>query len=144
MRVRVYKIIGLCLSVIPPAVTALCYFPLWFSSRGSAFSVLSILLLALCMLPFRRVIRDYMRSPSAWQMWFVLWVGLTLFARICNGLRVVACVGSVSGLVGEVFFFLSRRAADASARDTATHTHAGGTARTADAVSGDVEERHEA
>ena len=110
MRVRVYKIIGLCLAVIPPAVTALCYFPLWFSSRGSAFSVLSILVLALCLLPFRRVIRDYMKSPSAWQMWFLLWVGLTLFARIANGLRAVACVGSLSGLLGELFFCLARRA----------------------------------
>lgn len=139
MRARVYKIIGLCLSVIPPAVTALCYFPLWFSSRGSAFSVLSVLLLALCLLPFRRAIRDYMKSPSAWQMWFVLWVGLTLFARICNGLRVVACVGSLSGLVGEVFFYLSRRASEGTSRGTAA-----GTGTTGDGVTPEGEDRHEA
>lgn len=139
MRARVYKIIGLCLSVIPPAVTALCYFPLWFSSRGSAFSVLSVLLLALCLLPFRRAIRDYMKSPSAWQMWFVLWVGLTLFARICNGLRVVACVGSLSGLVGEVFFYLSRRASEGTGRGTAA-----GTGTTGDGVNPEGEDRHEA
>lgn len=139
MRARVYKIIGLCLSVIPPAVTALCYFPLWFSSRGSAFSVLSVLLLALCLLPFRRAIRDYMKSPSAWQMWFVLWVGLTLFARICNGLRVVACVGSLSGLVGEVFFYLSRRASDGTGRGTTA-----GTDTTGDVVTPEGEDRHEA
>ena len=139
MRARVYKIIGLCLSVIPPAVTALCYFPLWFSSRGSAFSVLSVLLLALCLLPFRRAIRDYMKSPSAWQMWFVLWVGLTLFARICNGLRVVACVGSLSGLVGEVFFYLSRRASEGTGRGTAA-----GTGTTGDGVNPEGEGRHEA
>lgn len=139
MRARVYKIIGLCLSVIPPAVTALCYFPLWFSSRGSAFSVLSVLLLALCLLPFRRAIRDYMKSPSAWQMWFVLWVGLTLFARICNGLRVVACVGSLSGLVGEVFFYLSRRASEGTGRGTVA-----GTGTTGDGVTPEGEDRHEA
>lgn len=139
MRARVYKIIGLCLSVIPPAATALCYFPLWFSSRGSAFSVLSVLLLALCLLPFRRAIRDYMKSPSAWQMWFVLWVGLTLFARICNGLRVVACVGSLSGLVGEVFFYLSRRALEGTGRGTAA-----GTGTTGDGVTPEGEDRHEA
>ena len=139
MRARVYKIIGLCLSVIPPAVTALCYFPLWFSSRGSAFSVLSVLLLALCLLPFRRAIRDYMKSPSAWQMWFALWVGLTLFARICNGLRVVACVGSLSGLVGEVFFYLSRRASEGTGRGTAA-----GTGTTGDGVTPEGEDRHEA
>ncbi len=139
MRARVYKIIGLCLSVIPPAVTALCYFPLWFSSRGSAFSVLSVLLLALCLLPFRRAIRDYMKSPSAWQMWFVLWVGLTLFARICNGLRVVACVGSLSGLVGEVFFYLSRRASEGTGRGTAA-----GTGTTGGGVTPEGEDRHEA
>lgn len=139
MRARVYKIIGLCLSVIPPAVTALCYFPLWFSSRGSAFSVLSVLLLALCLLPFRRAIRDYMKSPSAWQMWFVLWVGLTLFARICNGLRVVACVGSLSGLVGEVFFYLSRRASEGTGRGTAA-----GTGTTGGGVTPEGEDCHEA
>lgn len=140
MRARVYKVVGLCLSVIPPAVTALCYFPLWFSSRGSAFSVLSILLLALCLLPFRRAIRDYMKSPSAWQMWFVLWVGLTLFARICNGLRVVACVGSLSGLAGEVFFWLARRASERPGTDAGTAAGAG----TDTAAVGAGEDRHEA
>lgn len=140
MRARVYKVVGLCLSVIPPAVTALCYFPLWFSSRGSAFSVLSILLLALCLLPFRRAIRDYMKSPSAWQMWFVLWVGLTLFARICNGLRVVACVGSLSGLAGEVFFWLARRASERTGAGTGAVTGTG----TDTAAGGAGEDRHEA
>lgn len=139
MRARVYKIIGLCLAVLPPAVTALCYFPLWFSSRGSAFSVLSILLLALCLLPFRRVIRDYMKSPSAWQMWFLLWVGLTLFARICNGLRAVACVGSLSGLIAEVFFFLSRRASEKTGRGVTAKTCAAGDAEGSPEV-----HRHEA
>lgn len=134
MRVRVYKIIGLCLAVIPPAVTALCYFPLWFSSRGSAFSVLSILVLALCLLPFRRVIRDYMKSPSAWQMWFLLWVGLTLFARIANGLRAVACIGSLSGLLGELFFYLARRAERTAAEED---HHAAGT------TTGGGEDTHE-
>lgn len=139
MRARVYKIIGLCLAVLPPAVTALCYFPLWFSSRGSAFSVLSILLLALCLLPFRRAIRDYMKSPSAWQMWFILWVGLTLFARICNGLRVVACVGSLSGLVAEVFFYLSRRASERTGGSLTANPRAAG-----DAGGATEAERHEA
>lgn len=135
MRARVYKIIGLCLAVLPPAVTALCYFPLWFSARGSAFSVLSILLLTLCLLPLRRVIRDCLKSPSAWQIWLALWIGLTLFARIINGLRVVACVGSLSGLVGEVFFFLSRRSAE-----TCTHGTVTGASTAPDAGNGEAED----
>ena len=67
-------------------------------------------------------------------MWFLLWVGLTLFARIANGLRAGACVGSLSGLLGELFFYLARRAEQTAAGED---HHAAGT------TTGGGEDTHE-
>lgn len=110
MRARTYRILGILLCAVPPAVATLSCFPLWFSARESTFSVRSLLLLALCFLPLRRAIKAYLRSPSAWVVWCVLWVFLTFFDAIASGLRTVAAIGAVSGAVGEVCFCLARRA----------------------------------
>lgn len=109
MKARIYKAVGLCLSILPPAGVTLAYFPLWFGEEKSTVSVLSILILMLCALPFHRVIRERLRSPAAWQMWLILWVGLSLFESICRGLRAVSCVAFFSNLLGAVFFRLAKR-----------------------------------
>lgn len=111
MRARMYRILGILFCAVPPAVATLSCFPLWFSVRESTFSVLSLLLLALCLLPLRRAIKAYLRSPSAWVVWCILWGCLTFFDAIASGLRTVAAVGTVSGAVGELWFCLARRAA---------------------------------
>ncbi len=106
-----FKIIGILLCVLPAAVTALTYFPLWMQSERSAVSVLSVAVLALCAIPARRVIARTLRSPSAWQFWGVMWIALTMLNAISEGLRAVSAVAFPTSLLGAVFFRLGSRAA---------------------------------
>ena len=112
LKAKILNIAALVLSVVPPAVTALCYFPLWLGERASALSILSLLVLALCCIPFWRVIKEAFRSPSAWMLWLVIFLFTSLFESICAGLRVVALVGCLAGAVGALLFYLARRVGD--------------------------------
>ncbi len=108
-QARLLKLLGLLLCVLPPAITALTYFPLWIGKTDSALSVMAILVLSLCALPFWRVLRDALRSPSAWMMWLILFLALSLLESLCEGLRVVALVGCPTSLLGAVCFYFAKR-----------------------------------
>lgn len=107
MKARVYKVLGLGFSILPGAVTALTYFPLWIQTREGCFSLVALCLLGLCALPAGRVLRRAYRNPSPWLLWLTLLVGLTLAEGLIEELRCVAAVGLPFSLVGAVFFRLS-------------------------------------
>lgn len=119
MRAKIYKAVGLALCVLPPALTALSYFPLWLGERESTFSVLSVCVLFLCALPFHRILREKLKSPSAWQMWLILLILLSLVRNIIDGLRAVACVAVPTSLLGAVFFALAKRETTRNGTDLA-------------------------
>ncbi len=106
-----YKIIGILFCTLPAAITALTYFPLWFSDAHTSVSVLSVAVLALCAIPARRVIANALKSPSAWQFWLVMWISLSLLNTISDGMRAVSAVAFPTSLIGAVFFWLARREA---------------------------------
>lgn len=108
-KATILKLAGLILSIVPPAACALFYFPLWLGERASALSVMSIMVLSLCSIPFWRVIKQAFRSPSAWMLWLVIFLFTSLFESICAGLRVVALVGCLAGAVGALLFYFARR-----------------------------------
>ncbi len=108
-RQLIYKIVGILLCTLPASIATLSYFPLWMRNERSAVSVLSVAVLCLCAIPFKRAIGRALRSPSAWQMWLVLWIGLTMLNAISDGLRAVSAVAFPTSLLGAVFFWLARR-----------------------------------
>lgn len=108
-QVRLLKLLGLLLCILPPAITALTYFPLWIGEKDSAVSIMALLVLTLCAVPFWRVLRDALRSPSAWMMWLVLFLALSLLESLCTGLRVVALIGFPTSLLGAICFHFAKR-----------------------------------
>ncbi len=103
-RRLICKVIGILLCTVPAVVMTLAYFPLWLGEEKTALSILSVLVLALCAIPFRRVLAQALRSPSAWQMWLVLWLALTILESISAGLRAVSAVAFPCSLAGAWFF----------------------------------------
>ncbi len=108
-RSLLFKIIGICLCTLPAAIATLAHFPLWLGEERTAVSALSVAVLALCAIPFRRVLKRVFRSPSAWQLWLVLWILLSVLNPIIVGLRAVCAVACPSSLLGAVFFRLARK-----------------------------------
>lgn len=108
-KARLYKLAGILVSTVPAAVATLRYFPLWLGEERSAISLLSVLLLLLCTLSFRRVLREALKTPSPLMCWVMLFLVLTAFENISRGVRAVALIAIPFSLVGAVFFHLARQ-----------------------------------
>ena len=110
MKRTVFYVLGALLSVLPPTICTLCYFPLWIE-RGTAQTVsgLCALMLALCALPLFRILKSRLRSPSLPLVWGILFVAVRALASIMDEVAVISFVGLLSNLIGAVFFHLAKR-----------------------------------
>ncbi|MFA5562257.1 MAG: hypothetical protein WDA00_06435 [Eubacteriales bacterium] len=112
-RARRLYWLGMICCVVPPAGTALSYFPLWSTEASGRplLSVFSLLLLLLCCLPFHRAIKTALKSPSAWMVWLFVLVLLLGVRHVLEGMTAVALVATPTSLVGALCFKASERAA---------------------------------
>lgn len=105
---RWLKALGYVLCVVPAALATMEHFPLWFSKTQATVSVLSVAVLLLCMVPFRRGLRAMWKNPSAWFLWLCLLLILKLTAPLSQGLLAVAGVAFPTSLLGALCFRLAR------------------------------------
>ena len=101
------RALGFVLSVVPATLAAAEHFPVWLEGEKGTLSVLGVLVLLLCLLPFRRALRRALASPSAWQIWLALLVGILLIRHLAEGMLVVAAVAFPTSLAGAVCFRLA-------------------------------------
>lgn len=102
------RFLGLSLSVVPPALCALFYFPLWKEEGGStALSGICALLLALSAIPIYKWLRHRLRSPSAYTVWLILFLVFFLLSRVADEMTVIAFVGFIGNLLGALCFKIS-------------------------------------
>ena len=105
--------LGYLFCILPPVLAILERFPL-FAREGSApvLSGLAFLLLLVAAIPLRRGIaslfQKFLRSPSAFTVWGVIWIVFEVFGRIAAAIADVALVATVSSLIGAVFFRLAK------------------------------------
>lgn len=103
------RLIGLALSVIPPAVATLMYFPLWREKGAvSVVSGFAVLLLILAAVPAIRYIKERFKTPSAHVMWLLLFIIFLSLSKIADEMTVISFVGFLSNLTASFFFRLGR------------------------------------
>ena len=112
MKRLLLRVLGLALCVAPPALAALEHFPLWLGDGKRAFSAFALLLLVLCLLPLWRQIKRLLASPSLWAFWLLLWLFLSLFAPLIEGLTAIAFMGFLGGVPGAVCLRLADKQAE--------------------------------
>ena len=105
----IFNIIGYVLCIVPAGVCTLGYFPLWLGDKNSCLSLVSIFVLSLCIIPLWRMIRESLKSPSAWKLWLVMLLIFTAVEHIIVGLRAIACVACPTSALGALFFWLAKR-----------------------------------
>ena len=114
MRKIVYTLLGLLLSVLPPIVATLSYFPLWQTRDAeTVVSGISALLLVFSALPLMRIVMAKMRTPSATVLWGILFLLFFSLCRIADEMCVISFCGMVGGALGSLFFRLGRKEASA-------------------------------
>ena len=105
-----YNAIGLAISIIPVSIAILSYYPIWAKRDDSSLlSGLSLILIAVALVPLYKHIRQALRSPSAPLMWFFTFAVFFLLSRIADEMTVIYFVGFVTNVIGSLFFKVARR-----------------------------------
>ncbi len=102
--------LGALVSVVPPALAVMSYFPIWAARSGeAALSGFTLLLLLIAALPLSRLIKRMIKSPSVPFVWFILFLIFFALSHIANEMVVISLIGFISNLVGAILFRLAKR-----------------------------------
>ena len=110
--------LGYLFCLLPPILAILERFPL-FMREGSApvLSGLAFLLLLVAAIPLKRgitaLLYKFLKSPSAFTVWGVIWIFFEVFGRISGAIADIALIATLSSLIGAVFFRLAKGASGA-------------------------------
>lgn len=104
-----FNALGLAVSIIPVTAAILSYFPVW-AKRGdsSILSGVSLVLVAIALVPLYKHVRAALRSPSAPLMWFFSFLVFLLLSRIADEMTVISFVGFVTNVIGSLCFKRAR------------------------------------
>ena len=110
LRGKTAYIIGLAVSIIPPAIAALSYFPLWKERGGGAMlSGVAVFLLLISAVPLIKTVKRILKSPASYTVWLILFILFALVSAIAAEMKVISFVGFISNLIGALIFWYSRR-----------------------------------
>ncbi len=101
-------ILGFLLSVLPPVLATLFYFPLWRES-GQVISGGVLFLLLLSALPLYKLIREKLRSPAAYTIWGILFILFFALSRIAREMTVISFFGFSGNALGALCFNIGKR-----------------------------------
>lgn len=102
--------LGLIFSVIPPALAILFYFPVWVTKGGEyLISGIAVLLMILAFVPFFRLVRRMLKSPSGYMIWLIIFLTFFFVSRISNEMITISFTGLIGNVIGAIFFRISRR-----------------------------------
>ncbi len=109
MKRKIYFVLGVLLSTLPPTVLTLSYFPLWVRSGAEeTVSGLCAFMLVLCAFPLLRILSKRLSTPSLPIFWGIFYLFLKCLGSIITELTVISFVGLCANLVGGVFFHLAK------------------------------------
>ena len=110
LRSAVIWLLGMLLSVLPPAISTLLYFPLW-QYKGAAYIISGgvVLLLSVSAIPLIRALRDWLRSPSAYVIWLLVFLMFFSLSLVAEQMCVISFAGFIGNLLGAICFRIARR-----------------------------------
>jgi Co/Zn/Cd efflux system component len=109
LRSAILNAVGLTLSVVPPIVATVSYFPIWREEgAASVISGFCLLLLLISALPLARYAARRLSSPSVWMLWTAIFLLFYFLGKIAEQMTVIALVGTISNILGAVLFRLAR------------------------------------
>lgn len=109
----ILKASAVTLDVGAPLTATLCQFPIWIEQSAEAtFSGVFFICAFLACLPLINTVRAYIKSPSVWSVWLILFIALIALNNIINQMIVVCFVGVISNSIGAVLFKLGKNASE--------------------------------
>lgn len=109
-RIFLARLSAIIICTVPVAIVTLNYFPVWKSrGNGALLSGFTVLLLVLCFYPTVKALKRYLRSPSVFTVWLLLFLAFMIVKSIAYEMCVISFVGMLSNLIGAIIFKACRR-----------------------------------
>lgn len=104
---RLIKGVAMGIDVLCPLTATLTQFPVWVEKSAEAtVSGIFILLAVLSAVPLLKQIKAFIKSPSAWGIWCVLFVVFVALRSIISEMVIVCFWGMLSNVVGACIYKL--------------------------------------
>lgn len=101
---------AILLDVGAPLAATMCYFPIWVEKSAEAtISGMFIFLALISMVPLFRIIKEKLKSPSAWMIWLILFVLFFALESIVSEVKIIALVGFAANLIGSLIYKRGKR-----------------------------------
>lgn len=98
---KIVKGAAIALDVGAPLIATLTQFPVWVNKSSEAtVSGLFLLLALVSVIPFFKQIKEYIKSPSVWVLWTVIFGMLIVLRSILDEMIIVCFVGMVANILG--------------------------------------------
>jgi hypothetical protein len=113
MKKRIFSILGLLFSTVPPLSAMISYFPVW-AERGNThvFCGFTLFLFFICVLPFYRRLKEIFKSPSVTTVWFLIFLVFFMLSKIADEITVIAFIGFIGNLIGSLCYRIARGKSD--------------------------------
>ena len=98
---KIVKGAAIALDVGAPLIATLTQFPVWVNKSSEAtVSGLFLLLALVSVIPFFKQIKEYIKSPSVWVPWTVIFGMMIVLRSILDEMIIVCFVGMVANILG--------------------------------------------
>ena len=98
---KIVKGSAIGLDVGGPLIATLTQFPIWVEKSSEAtVSGLFLLFALLSAIPLAKQIKEFIKSPSVWVLWIVLFAFFIMLRNIIDEMVIVCFVGMLSNIVG--------------------------------------------
>ena len=101
---HIFRILGILLCVLPPAVSTVAFFPIWLTNGRTALAALLLTLFALGAIPVLILFKRHNRPPALWMIWLFLWGFLFCLRPILPAIETIALISFPIALLGWICF----------------------------------------
>lgn len=106
----ILRVLGLCFSIVPPALAILFYFPIWIERGGEyALSGFAALLMLAAFVPLLKLIRRVFSTVSGYTLWLAVFLVFFCVSRIADEMVVISFIGFIGNIIGAVLYRLGER-----------------------------------
>lgn len=113
LKGRLLCLLAIVIDVGAPLTMTVKYFPIWVEKSAEAtISGIVVFLALLSAIPLIRVIKEKLKSPSAWMIWLLMFLLFLALEPIVKEVKMISLVGFGANLVGAVIYKTGKRLID--------------------------------
>ena len=110
--------LAIFIDVAAPLAASAAYFPIWVERSAEAtVSGMFVFLGLISAIPLFRIIKERLKSPSAWMIWLFTFIVFSCLETIVTEIKMIALVGLASNIIGALIYKRGKRISEREDND---------------------------